>query len=309
MNISSYVIEFTQAPDANSKGAAKKAAKKAEKAAKKAAAKAANKDGATADKTAAKGPVKKIQPKRVVISSKSKMRPMQISFNPNASLIERPVVALTVACLTNTINDYSIISDPHRYSGAALGLPSGNELAGDSAIARYIARKTGASSGESLLGTDFEVSAIIDSWIDYSNALSKFQKIRRVKAVCATLDRALKEKTYVVGHTMTLADVALFAAIGFPSQVSDAADVESIMGGASSPTIRWMNMMRSCPAIRQATQLAMGISNDFEPVFDASASVDPFVTGMKPLEGATIGNVVTRYVCFIFMYKLFTNNH
>jgi len=220
---------------------------------------------------------------------------MQISFNPNAHLIERPVIALTLACLTNTMNDYSIVSDPNRHSGAALGLSSGNELAGDAAIARYIVRKSDSASGNSLLGGDFELAAIVDSWVDYANALSKFQKIRRVKAVCSTLDRALKEKTYVVGHTMTLADVALFASIGFPSQIDDAAEAESIMGGASSPTIRWMNMMRSCPAIRQATQLAMGISNDFEPVFDASATVEPFVTGMKPLEGATIGNVVTRF--------------
>lgn len=220
---------------------------------------------------------------------------MQISFNPNVPLIERPVVALTLACLTNTMNDYRIISDPNRHSGAALGLSAGGELAGDAAIARYIARKADSTSGVSLLGGDFENSAIVESWIDYANALSKFQKVRRVKAITATLDRALNEKTYVVGHTMTLADLALFSSIGFPSQISDAAEVESIIGSASSPTLRWMNMIRACPAVRQATQLAMGVSNDFEASFDAGATVKPFVTGMKPLEGATIGNVVTRF--------------
>ena len=200
-----------------------------------------------------------------------------------------------MAVLTNSINDYSIVSDHSRH-GPALGLPNGSgELAGDAAIARYIARKSNSTFGNSILGGNFEQSAIVESWVDYATALSKFQKIRRVKAVFATLDRVLKEKTYVVGHTMTMADLAIFAAIGFPSQVSDVEQVMSIMNGASSPTTRWMNMMRACPAVKEATQLSMGISNDFEARFDPTATMDPLVSGMGPLEGATVGNVVTRF--------------
>lgn len=233
--------------------------------------------------------------KKSFIPSKSKLAPMQISFNPNAPLTDRPVVALAMAVLCNVTSDYSIISD-HTRPGCALGLPGGRgELSGDAAIARYIARKSNSPMTDSLVGGDFEQTAIIDSWIDYANTLSKFQQVRRVKAVSATLDRCLKQKTYVVGNTMTLADIALFAALGFPAQASDLIEVETILGADSTPTKRWINMMRSCPALREATQLAMGISNDSEPVFDPSSLLDDFVAGMSPLEGATPGNVVTRF--------------
>mmetsp|Transcript_12721 Transcript_12721/g.23847 ORF Transcript_12721/g.23847 Transcript_12721/m.23847 type:complete len:731 (+) Transcript_12721:34-2226(+) len=222
---------------------------------------------------------------------------MELSFSPNSPLTERPVMALATAVLTNTINNYSIISNHTLQSSSSLQLPSGKgELIGDSAIARYISRASNSFSGTSLLGGgDMEKTAIIDSWIDYANTLTKFQHTRRVKAVAATLDRTLKGRTYVVGHTLTLADIALFAAMGFPAQVSDADVVESILQSTSSPTMRWMRMMRSCPAIRQATQLAMGISNGFEATFSEDATMDPLVSGMNPLEGATVGNVVTRF--------------
>ncbi len=232
-----------------------------------------------------------------MIPSKSNLKPMQLSFSPNAPLTERPVMALTIACLTNTIIDYSILSDHKRHSGVALGLPGGaGELVGDAACSRYIARRSNCPLGTALQGSSIEEVAIIESWIDYTNALSKFQMTRRVKAISQTLDRILVEKTYIVGSTMTMADIALFASIGFPSQETDALEVESIIGGdGNSPTLRWMKMMRACPAIKEATQLAMGISNDFEAVFDANAAMDPLVKGMNPLEGATVGNVVTRF--------------
>jgi len=280
-------VNGKQAADPNSAGAKKKAAKKADKAQTKSAAKG---DAPTTAKAIPTAPAAK----KIIIPSRSKLRPMQISFNPNASLTERPVIALAIACLSNTINDYSIVSD-HTRRTAALGLPGGRgELAGDAAIARYIARKSQSIIGNAIIGDDFEQAAVIDSWIDYANSLSKFQQIRRVKAIATTLDRLLKEKTYIVGHTMSLADVALFAAMGFPSQATDVAQVESIIGSDSTPTLRWLKMIRSCPAIREATQLALGISN-VEPVFDPNSTMDPLVSGMSPLEGATMGNVVTRF--------------
>lgn len=222
---------------------------------------------------------------------------MELSFSPNAPLTERPVMALATAVLTNTINNYSIVSNHLRQSGSSLLLPNRKvEVIGDSAIARYIARASNSFVGTSLLGGDMEKAAVVESWMDYVNTLAKFQHIRRVKSVAKTLDQALKNKTYVVGHTMTLADIALFSAMGFPAQLSDANLVESILqSSASSPTIRWMRMMSSCPAIRQAVQLAMGISNGFEVTFYEDAIMDPLVPGMSPLEGATVGNVVTRF--------------
>lgn len=268
----------------------KNAAKKAEKAAKKKEAKAQNVNAPSPQVALPSIPVAVTQSKKsVILPSKSKLQPFQLAINPNSSLNERPIVALSVAVLTNTIVDYEIISDHTRPSYAALGLPNG-EVSGDTAIARYIARR--ASSD--IIGSNDEELASIEQWIDYSNALSKFSLLRRVKAVSATLDRHLAEKTYIVGSNLTIADIALFASIGFPTQFEDAAHVESMLT-TNAPTRRWMHMMRGLTPLKTATQLALGIANGVEAVFDRNSIMDELVPGMSQLEGGTIGNVVTRF--------------
>lgn len=174
------------------------------------------------------------------------------------------------------MNNYSIKSDHNRHSGPALGLSYGGELNGDMAIARLMARAS-SSEHDLLGGGNIEQVALVDSWVDYAQTLSKFQQIRRVKAIAATLNHTLADKTYVVGHSLTIADIALFAALGFPSEALDAANVESILNGKKCPLIRWMKMMRSHPAIREATQLAKGISIDNETKFNSTTSMDSLV--------------------------------
>jgi len=297
----------TQAGDPDSVNAKKKAAKKAEKAAKKAAHKAqtsgeGKKDvdvpALVAEKKAKVAPVMvKTMSSISVASRKSnpmKLQSNQICYNPNVPLIERPVVALTMVVLTNSRNNYDVKSDHNRHSGPALGLSSGGELTGDMAIARYVTRNSNSNSAL-LGGSNLEQVALVDSYVDYAQTLSKFQHISRVKAVAATLNNVLAEKTYVVGQSLTIADVALFASIGFPAEAIDAAQVEAILGGKKCPMILLMHMVRSHPAIREATQLAKGLSSDNETVFDGAATLDPLVEGMNPLEGATIGNVCTRF--------------
>ena len=269
--------------------AAKKAAKKAEAKAKKAAAK----EGKSADVAS---PI--VAPKKIPVSTavaprtpiRFNLSPNQLCFNPNVSLTDRPVVALTTAILTNSIVDYELISD-HRRPGCALGLPSGNEVSGDLAIARYIAKQS--SSGTIMGGSD-EDSAIIDQWVDYALQLNKFGLARRVLAVSKTLDPVLAGATYVVGYSLTLADVALFASLGFPCTLEAMADVGSLLSG-DSPTKRWIEMMALNPAIREAAQLAVGIAKNAEASFETGSEIDELVSGMSYLEGATPGNTVTRF--------------
>ena len=54
-------------------------------------------------------------------------------------------------------------------------------------------------------------------------------------------------------------------------------------------------MMRSSPAVREATQLALGVANSTEAVFDEGAHLEPLVSGMNLLEGGVIGRTVTRF--------------
>ena len=277
--------------------AAKKAAKKAEAKAKKAAMKTGGGGGAPAAPAKGGAPAAAATKKStaavpMVPMTKSKLRPNQISFNPNVSLLERPVVALTTAILTNSIVDYDLVSD-HMRSGCALGLPSGNgEVSGDLAMARFIAKQEG---GLAFLGGDSpEQVAMMDQWVDYALSLSKFGLARRSLAIQRTLDGTLVSGTYVIGHSLTLADVALFASLGFPTTDDDKAEIAAILP-AGSPTLRWMDMMSHHPAIKEATQLAMNVAKNNEAQLENGVDMEPLMSGMSYLEGANAGCVTTRF--------------
>ena len=286
---------------ADAANAAKKAAKKAEAKAKKAAMKAAAKGGggaaaAAAPPPAATAPAPGAAAKRAAPSfprqTKSKLRPNQISVNPNVPLADRPVVALTTAVLTGAIVDYDLVSD-HLSAGCSLGLPSGHgEVRGDLAVARFIAKRNGGAAFAG--GTSDEACAGMDQWVDYALSLSKFGLARRARAVQRTLDPLLAAGTYVVGHALTLADVALFAALGFPASDDGRAGIAALLPDGS-PTLRWMDTIACHPAVREAAQLATNVARNDEARLEAGAALDPLLPGMSYLEGALPGCVVTRF--------------
>jgi len=277
----------------------KKSAKKAEAKAKKAAMKSGAKEGgAGAFGAAAKSVSAATTPNRPPMT-KSKLKPNDISFNPNVSLSERPVVTLTAAVLAGSIVDYELVSD-HTRSGCALGLPSGNgEVSGDLAMARFIAKRASSSGGYGsaasfLGGTSDEDVAMMDQWVDYALSLSKFGAARRALSIQRTLDPLLVGGTYVLGHSMTLADVALFASLGFPASDEGLSEVAAILP-SGCPTLRWMNTISQHPAVREAAQLAVGVAKNAEAQLEAGAKIDPLLSGMSYLEGATPGCVTTRF--------------
>ncbi|KAL3789937.1 hypothetical protein ACHAW5_005482 [Stephanodiscus triporus] len=308
----------------NEDNAAKKAAKKAEAKAKKAAAKSGDGKAAAAPSGSGGAPVApssaatKATASRPVSSSASAaaaaapaapssvigLRPNQISFNPNSPLSERPVVALTAAILANVIVDYDLVSD-HNRRVCALGLPGGGnrpngatEIAGDLAMARYVARSVGGRRGmtDFLGGPSIEGRALVDQYVDYASSLSRFGSSARggggggrARAVRRTLDPVLRVGTYLLGHSMTLADVAVFAALGFPSSDEARAEIASMMMHPSSEP------PSQSVAIREATQLAIGIAGKDEARLEGGASLEPMMPGMNHLEGATPGNVSVRF--------------
>lgn len=281
----------------------KAAAKEAKKAAKKEAKKNFKQGGdgggaATSATTPAAAAAKKSSAPVRPMMTISKLSPNQLAFNPNVTLAERPVVALTVAILTNTIVDYELVSD-HTRSGCALGLQKGGEVSGDLAIARFIAKKASSSSSAAaaavlLGGTEDEDVALMDQWVDYALSLSKFGLARRALSIQRTLDPLLITGTYVVGHSLTLADVALFASMGFPSTEESKAEITRILP-TGCPTARWMEMMSQSPAVREATQLAIGVAKNAEVTLEQGATLDPLAAGMAYLEGATPGSTTTRF--------------
>lgn len=215
---------------------------------------------------------------------------MQVAINPNVMLIERPVVALSVAVLADVAVDLDIISD-HRRPQTALGTKEGSTVVGDFAMARYLAR----IANSKLLPENPEMLARVDSWIDYAQSLMRFGKEQRVAALAMTLSQSLNDQTYLVEESLTMADLCVFAAAGFPTQAGDIADFIKSVPEEAVAFIRWVKMLARHPALQEATQLCIGIVNNEEAVFDESNVLEPLFPGMNVLEGATPGRVMTRF--------------
>ena len=278
--------------------AQKKAAKKAAAKAKKDAIKAGNVPPPAAAPGAPAAGAKQVQ-----IATAAKGAPLpppqkpnanayQILINPNQPLRDRPIVALATAVFTNTMLYYSIFSD-HRCRQSSMGLPEGGAVVGDFAIARYIARRANKTNG--LVPESPSELAIVDAWVDYAQSLRLLDVKQRVPAVALTLAHALQNQTYVAGSKMNLADLCLFAALDFPAEVEAYAEIEQYLPEEATAAFRWIDMMRSSPAVREATQLAVGVANNTEAVFEQGGKLEPLVSGMNLLEGGMIGRVCTRF--------------
>ena len=288
---------------ASVESAAKKAAKKAEKAAKKAAHKAGLAGGAAPASGAppAAGKAKQATkarggPPRLTNLSKFKLSPLQLVLNPNASSMkERPVIALAVACLADVDIDLSITAD-HRVPTPMMGMTgsNGGVVVGDLAMARYLLEAV-APEGNTLTTSSANERAEQNAWIEYAQSLTQLDQEQAVKGIAMTLEHALSKRTYLCGNKISLADVALFAALGFPCAFEDKIRVSEALKDFKAAS-RWTNMMTAHPALKKATQLAFGASGatDAEVQF-TEEKLEPLVSGMNLLEGAIPGQVVTRF--------------
>lgn len=315
--------------------AARKAAKKAEKAAKKAAHKSGGGDPPAPPAAAAAAASVKAPPVEKGSAAASKtpvaavptaptpnasalsnfqVTPLQLVINPNApkhgvgSLMDRPYMALAVAVLTNTDVDLQITLAP-RAPQAMLGMEQGGgTLVGDVTMARYLYARAAAAApnkngpcnvlATSTTTSTVETEALQASWMDYASSMSSTRVMneeqQRFKGIALTLEHALLRRTYLVGHALSMADLALFAALGWPCALAEKTDVVGKLLSSNYPSAaRWVTMLASHPALQKATQLALGDAE--EAVFSHEDVLEPLVSGMNALEGATPGNVVTRF--------------
>ena len=283
-------------PQASDKNASKKAAKKAAKAAAKAAYKAGGGAPAVTGSSAAGKPAggkpsaAAGNGKPMVMSTKSYDVPsMHMMINPNSKFSDRPLVALTMAVLTNTDVDLTIVSDHRISQPAVLGMEDGQSLVGDLAMARYLVQRSTTSTSDM-------ISPLTNAWMDYAQSLIQLPEEQRFKGIGMTLEHACQSRTYLVGHSLSIADIALFSALGFPSQALDFANVVKFFEMNNyNAAVRWVSMIAALPAIEKATQFAVGVNGADEAVFPNSPDLEPLVSGMNLLEGATPGRVVTRF--------------
>ena len=203
------------------------------------------------------------------------MASTKISYSP-----ARKPTALAAVCYLSGVE--AKFEPNGKASQPELTLPCGAEVVGDHAIMRYLARAS-ASATASLYGADAAATSAIDSWMDF--ALSYLAVDATVGA--KVLDKCLKPKTYLVGYSLTLADVAVWnalSAIGWaaPASFRDAA--------------RWYAHVGAALA-KAAAKSAFGVAETQAALAAASSSNSHTVEvgSCPPLKGAVEGRVCTRF--------------
>ncbi|CEL95338.1 unnamed protein product [Vitrella brassicaformis CCMP3155] len=102
-------------------------------------------------------------------------------------------------------------------SNVALTLPSGESFhSTDINVARCLAREASAVAAEGgLYGTDALTASAVDSWIDFSRDKIG-SSLPPSGDVLSRLNAHLSERTFLVGHALTIADITAFTALGGP---------------------------------------------------------------------------------------------
>lgn len=165
----------------------------------------------------------------------------------------------------NHVNETNIVP--------TLTFADGNVISGDFAIARYLARSK-LSLGLYGLENDAVVSSQIDSWLDF--ALTRFQPGNAASTTrgLELLNVVLKDRTFLVGYALSLADIGVWARI-----TASKADVSKYANVA-----RWMSLLaaQSMFATAEASLKAL------KPVVTAvpSSGSKPKCGDRKPAPGA-----------------------
>jgi glutamyl-tRNA synthetase len=228
----------------------------------------------------------------------------------------------------------------HFAAQSSSGLPclvlaSGESITGDHAIARYVVRCSGSAALLGYSSTDATsdaasalASAQVDQWLDACLSHSSAE-------LKSALEPFLQSRTFLAGHSLTLADVAVY------TKLSDApAAVSTLQGNttdssnnsnsstnssSSSALARWTAMVSALPEVATAVRLVKSLAGlAARPAAAAAASskksaataaagsdnsgsskkggkkgdkaVEEDTGGaLPPLEGAVKGAVMTRF--------------
>eukprot|EP00741_Cyanophora_paradoxa_P025388 tig00000378_g24507.t1 len=202
-----------------------------------------------------------------------------------------PPVVLAIAA---NLSGASVQFAPSPVSCAEVRLPSGDVLRGDLATARYFAR---AFPSARLYGSSADpvLASEVDMWIELVD-----REIVGAEDALARIDSHLTLKAFVVGHSLTLADLAVFAAI------RGHAGLEAAKASGKAPHLaRWLAYIEGLPATKAGLQ-AVGAGKGAAPSpapagGKEAAAADAKKTGQSTgsfeidLPGAAEGNVVTRF--------------
>ncbi|CAG7895813.1 unnamed protein product [Brassica rapa] len=132
------------------------------------------------------------------------MEGIKLSFPP-----ETPPPLSVIAALSLSSSPVTIDSS----SSAATTVPTfvfsdGRKLSGTSVLLRYVGRS--AKSLPGFYGHDAFESSQIDEWVDYAPVFSSGSEFENA---CSRVDKYLQSGTFLVGHSLSIADVAVWSAL------------------------------------------------------------------------------------------------
>lgn len=176
-----------------------------------------------------------------------------------------------------------------------------SSISGDANISRYLIRSAGDKAPASIYGGgNAWLASQIDQWLDvYTFATS-------LDTLCSVLETHLDDKTYLVGHCFTVADMAINVGLGKLGFKKSAAHPN---------TSRWLELTSedmpkpTVPAIPltfapvaavvttkdKTAKVAGGDTSKSKAANDAEGGRDDTAGSCPPLENAVDGQVVTRF--------------
>ncbi|CAH1774274.1 unnamed protein product [Owenia fusiformis] len=126
-----------------------------------------------------------------------------------------------------------------------LTVKDGNKVKGIATIAKYIAKNCKQQNG--ILGASLEDQANVDQWLEFrSSRLDRYGTEKDLSSVLKELNSYLSSRTFLVGSSVTLADLLMF--YGLHSVYSDLSyfDKQRYMHLS-----RWFRMMQLTSGVKQ----------------------------------------------------------
>ncbi|GAA0185416.1 aminoacyl-tRNA synthetase [Lithospermum erythrorhizon] len=125
----------------------------------------------------------------------------KISYTPDTP----PLAAVAAA----KIAGISVATNASLTPGSPplLQLPTGKKLQGADVLLRHVGRLATSSN---LYGCDDFESSQIDEWLDYAPIFTSGSEF---EGACAYVDRYLLHRTFLVGHSLSIADLAIWSCL------------------------------------------------------------------------------------------------
>mmetsp|Transcript_490 Transcript_490/g.828 ORF Transcript_490/g.828 Transcript_490/m.828 type:complete len:741 (-) Transcript_490:465-2687(-) len=211
----------------------------------------------------------------------------------------KPQAAIAIAA---HVTGQSFSFAPSPIPGAEIRIPPSDLLRGDATILRYIAR---AHPEAQLYGDQSDALSLgeVDQWIEVAEKELSSEN-EGFSAGLLRLDSHLALRTYFVGHSLSIADISIWASL------RAAANWYSNLASAQMATPhlwRWFTYLDSLPAFQAGLQAVGMLAKGPEPAKAVENQKGEKQGTRAPpkasdqgsfdidLPGATEGNVVTRF--------------